>query len=70
MLFKACPKCRGDLAGERDVSTGRPELVCLQCGYTAPPEERTQFLIRALNRRRTSAAAIPAPVPVRHRRVS
>ncbi len=27
ILFKACPKCDGDLFNEGD------ELICIQCGY-------------------------------------
>jgi len=30
MVFKACPRCNGDLYIEDDV--GSRELVCLQCG--------------------------------------
>jgi uncharacterized protein YbaR (Trm112 family) len=42
MLFKACPKCRGDLRLEYDPdSRWSPELVCLQCGRTVRVEIRT-----------------------------
>ena len=47
MIYKACPRCLGDLFGEDDA--GYPEAVCLQCGFRA-----------ALSRRQ---AAIPAPAP-------
>ncbi len=31
VLLKSCPRCKGDLAAERDVYG--PYLECLQCGY-------------------------------------
>jgi DNA-directed RNA polymerase subunit RPC12/RpoP len=31
MIYKACPRCLGDLFGEDDA--GYPEAVCLQCGF-------------------------------------
>lgn len=33
MIYKACPRCLGDLFGEDDA--GYPEAVCLQCGFRA-----------------------------------
>ena len=34
MIYKACPRCLGDLFSEDDA--GYPEAVCLQCGYRSP----------------------------------
>ena len=31
MLFKACPRCKGDLSVNRDLYGNYKE--CLQCGY-------------------------------------
>jgi len=62
MLYKSCPKCRGDLGIERDLYGGPPDLVCIQCGYTARPQERITLLTRLLGERR--AAPTPALVPV------
>jgi hypothetical protein len=70
MLLKSCPKCRGDLALERDVRTGTEDLVCLQCGYTARPDERAQLLVRYLNRRGTPRTTMSAPAGVARRRAS
>ena len=50
LLYKSCPKCRGDFGVERDLFGGPPELVCLQCGYTARPDERAALLARAMGR--------------------
>ena len=47
MLYKSCPKCYGDLRTEYDIYGGRPDLVCIQCGYTAKPVERDALLARA-----------------------
>jgi len=49
-LFKACPRCRGDLivGGEEDESA----VTCLQCGYVG------ELLIAQLAER-----ARPGPVP-------
>jgi len=44
MLYKACPKCRGDLHFELDVAGGRPDMVCLQCGRRLSVDERTHAL--------------------------
>jgi hypothetical protein len=57
MLYKSCPKCRGDLGMERDVFGGPPDLVCIQCGYTARPNERVSLLSRLLG----SKARTPQP---------
>lgn len=48
MLYKSCPKCRGDLGVERDLYGGPPDLVCIQCGYTARPHERAALLTHLL----------------------
>jgi hypothetical protein len=63
MLYKSCPKCHGDLGVERDLYGGPPDLVCIQCGYTARPQERITLLSRLLERTRPQAQ--PALVPVR-----
>ena len=64
LLYKACPKCRGDVAVERDLVTGRllskeTELSCLQCGYYLPAHQRRELLLRvvAYLRERKAAAA-------------
>jgi hypothetical protein len=70
MLYKSCPKCRGDLGIERDIYGGPPDLVCIQCGYTARPDERLSLLNRVMEsvgRRRQPALV---PVPVSQRRAS
>lgn len=33
ILFKSCPKCRGDLGSDRDVWSQALEWVCVQCGF-------------------------------------
>ncbi len=48
MLYKSCPKCHGDLGLERDVYGGPPDLVCIQCGYTARPQERISLMERLM----------------------
>ena len=57
MLYKSCPKCRGDLGIERDIYGGPPDLVCIQCSYTARPQERITLLSKLLERTKQ-----PAPV--------
>ncbi|MGH2583588.1 MAG: hypothetical protein ACRDJE_01595 [Dehalococcoidia bacterium] len=64
MIYKACPKCGGDLGVERDLYGGPPDLVCIQCGYTARPHERMTLVKRAMQRsspRLVPAYAAPAP---------
>lgn len=67
MLYKSCPKCRGDLGVERDLYGGPPDLVCIQCGYTARPQERITLFSKLLGNR--PAAPIPtfATVPLQRR---
>jgi hypothetical protein len=60
LLYKSCPKCRGDLGVERDLFRGPPDLVCLQCGYIARPQERAALLARAMGH----PASAPAPAPL------
>ena len=67
MLYKACPKCRGDLGVERDVYGGPPDLVCIQCGYTARPQERISLLSKLLQRTSPQPAPALATVPVQRR---
>jgi predicted nucleic-acid-binding Zn-ribbon protein len=67
MLYKSCPKCRGDLNVERDLYGGPPDLVCIQCGYTARPQERISLLSRLFDRPRPSLAPAYATVPLRRR---
>ena len=50
MLSRACPKCRGDLRIEHDLYGGQPDLMCLQCGYVARPDERAAMLARLAGR--------------------
>jgi hypothetical protein len=33
MVFKGCPRCRGDLRVEEDIVSHLEDLVCLQCGH-------------------------------------
>lgn len=33
MVFKGCPRCRGDMWVEEDIGSRLEELVCLQCGH-------------------------------------
>jgi predicted RNA-binding Zn-ribbon protein involved in translation (DUF1610 family) len=41
MLYKACPKCGGDVYTEADpLYGGGPDLICLQCGRHLRPHER------------------------------
>ena len=70
MLYKSCPKCRGDLGVERDLYGGPPDLVCIQCGYTARPEERLSLLNKVMQRLGSHSQPALAPVPVSHRRAS
>lgn len=68
MLYKSCPKCRGDLGVERDIYGGPPDLTCIQCGYIARPQERLSLLDRLMGRQPDPMPAY-APVPL-HRRAS
>jgi hypothetical protein len=70
MLYKSCPKCRGDLGIERDIYGGPPDLVCIQCGYTARPDERLSLINRVMQRVGGRPQPALAPVPVAHRRAS
>ena len=70
MLYKSCPKCRGDLGVERDLYGGPPDLVCIQCGYTARPEERLSLLNKVMQRLGSHPQPALTPVPVSHRRAS
>jgi hypothetical protein len=63
MIYKSCPKCRGDITVERDLYGGQPDLVCLQCGYTARPNERVALLTKLAQR--FSRTPQPALAPVR-----
>lgn len=40
VLFKACPRCKGDITLDRDIYG--PYMRCLQCGYLRdlPQEKR------------------------------
>ncbi len=60
MVFKACPRCRGDLFREEDI--GQTDLVCLQCGFRRPFE-----LVPVMGRPTggTRSASIRAQRPVR-----
>jgi hypothetical protein len=66
MIYKSCPKCRGDVTVERDIYGGQPELVCLQCGYTARPNERVALIAKLAQR--LGRTPQPALVPVRTER--
>ena len=66
MLYKSCPKCHGDLGVERDIYGGPPDLVCIQCGYTARPQERISLLSKLLPPRSPKPA--PAFAAVRTQR--
>ncbi len=66
MLYKSCPKCHGDLGVERDIYGGPPDLVCIQCGYTARPQERISLLSKLLPPRSPKPA--PAFATVRTQR--
>ncbi len=64
-IFKSCPKCRGDLAVERDGMRARrltkdAEFTCLQCGYYLLASQRRDLLVRIatyLQERRASIIA-------------
>ena len=70
MLYKSCPKCRGDLGVERDLYGGPPDLVCIQCGYTARPEERLSLLNKVMQRLGAQPQPALATMPVSQRRAS
>jgi predicted nucleic-acid-binding Zn-ribbon protein len=70
MLYKSCPKCRGDLGVERDIYGGPPDLVCIQCGYTARPQERISLLTRLVDKVNPRPQPAYARVPVERRRAS
>lgn len=55
MWLKACPRCRGDLYPELDLSGAY--LQCLQCGCTVYEPERLQVSRRALGQARLPAKA-------------
>lgn len=38
MLFKTCPRCRGDIYTEEGF--GYREFVCLQCGWRRDPKRQ------------------------------
>jgi hypothetical protein len=40
MLYKSCPRCRGDLIVEREFANEPPDIACLQCGRHLNAEER------------------------------
>jgi hypothetical protein len=47
MLFKACPKCGGDVYPEPDLIGQRPpDFVCLQCGHYLLPAELRSMRLR------------------------
>ncbi len=68
MLYKACPKCRGDLGLEHGIYGGPPDLVCVQCGYTARPQEQLTLLTRLVDQgaahTHAGLGARPAPACV------
>ncbi len=66
MLYKSCPQCHGDLGVERDIYGGPPDLVCIQCGYTARPQERISLLSKLLPH--SSPKPAPAFATVRTQR--
>lgn len=70
MLYKSCPKCRGDLGVERDLMGGPPDLVCIQCGYTARPAERITLLTHALEKQGMQRVAVPDTRAAQERRAS
>lgn len=70
MLYKSCPKCHGDLGIERDLMGGPPDLVCIQCGYTARPAERITLLTHALEKQAIRRAPLPTTVAAQARRAS
>jgi len=42
-LYKACPRCHGDLVLEEELGhalQGQVEYVCLQCGRSVPIDAR------------------------------
>jgi RNA polymerase subunit RPABC4/transcription elongation factor Spt4 len=58
MLYKACPKCHGDVFRQQwpDLTV---DLTCLQCGRILTPREtlELQQQVTALKARRLVAAA-------------
>ena len=67
MLYKSCPKCRGDMGVEFDIRAGGDDVVCLQCGYIARPAER-EPLLRLIRPRPVRLAPVPVRVPGRRLR--
>ena len=53
IMFKACPRCQGDMHQNRDMYGEYRE--CLMCGYMADLRKPSLF----------SMEPIPAPAPVR-----
>ena len=53
IMFKACPRCQGDMHQNRDMYGEYRE--CLMCGYMADIRKPSLF----------SMEPVPAPAPVR-----
>ena len=66
MLYKSCPKCRGDLGIERDVYGGPPDLSCIQCGYIVKPHDQVSLVDKLMGRRQ-QPAVVYATVPPQRR---
>ena len=46
ILFKACPRCRGDLHREIDIYGSY--VCCLQCGYSVDEKKAPEKIKRLL----------------------
>jgi len=67
MVYKSCPKCRGDLVIEADLYGGPPDFVCIQCGYTARPNERLALITKVKQRLNAEQRPAFAPAEVERR---
>jgi len=59
---KACPRCRGDLALDRDLDG--PFIGCIQCGAVLS-ERQKQALLRLAPRHRREQARAPLTAAVK-----
>ena len=70
MLFKACPRCHGDLVLGPEVYDEPAVLTCFQCGrtvaLTAVPHHAHRaaaLLLSAVPKRRIATASTPPDLP-------
>ena len=55
IAFKACPRCQGDLLGNREG-----EFSCLQCGRNLPVVEGRLLLVRLQARQKQKQELVAA----------